>query len=124
MMITRLSAASPSGCDVSRSRQQDARPGSLAALEILVRLAGVLERVFLVHRYLHLAASYDVEQIARDGEQVIPLCRIGIERGAGGEQRTLALQQVDVERLNRSGRIAEAREHAERLDAVERRRKC
>src|SRR5437764_12647798 len=124
MMITRLSPASRSCCDVSCSRQQNARPGSLAALEILVRLAGVLERVFLVHRYLHLADSYDVEQIACDGEQVIPLCRIGIERGAGGKQRAFALQQVDVECLDRSGRIAEAHEHAERLDAVERRRKC
>src|SRR5207244_12400755 len=44
------------------------------------------------------------------------------QRRAGGEQRSLGLQKVDVESVDRSRCRAEAHKHAEWLDAIERSR--
>src|SRR5215510_3674574 len=101
-------------------RQQYRRPGGLARLEIAVRLLRILERVLLIDRNLDLAARHHAEQVVGDRKQVLALGRIGVERRARAEERALLLQEIDIERLDRARGVAEAREHAERLDAVER----
>src|SRR6266550_7782335 len=76
------------------SRNQNARPGGGAALQVLVRLADVLERVFLVDRDFHLAACHHVEQVVGDREQILAFGGISVERRARAEQRALLLQEV------------------------------
>src|SRR5690348_4381165 len=101
-------------------RDQDRRARRAAPLEILVRLARVLERVLLVDRNLHGAGADYVEQVAGDRVQVLTLGRIVVERRPGREQRALGLEDVDVEGLDLARGRAERHEVAERLDAVER----
>src|SRR6266852_272812 len=113
-------AAMPGVTMPSESGQQNARARGAAAFEVAMRLLRVLERIFLVHRDLHRPARNHVEQVVRGLEQVLALGDIVVERRTGGEQRALGLQNVDVEGIDRAGRRAEAHEHAERLDAVER----
>src|SRR5439155_10156751 len=61
-----------------------------------------------------------VEQNLGGGDEVVTLGDVVVERRAGREQRAIGLQDVDVERVDLSRGAAEAREHAERADAVER----
>src|ERR1043165_6792202 len=89
---------------------------------MLVRLHGVLELVFLIPPNLDLAAADHVEQVLGGGDEVLALGDVVVERRAGREQRTLGLQDVDVESFNLPRGAAEAREHAERANAVERSR--
>src|SRR5580704_17776679 len=53
------------------SRNENARSGGDAALEIAVRLGGVLERVALIDRDLHLAARHGAEQVVGDRQQIL-----------------------------------------------------
>ena len=85
-----------------------------------MRLGSVAQRVFLVDRDFHGAAADHGEQVVGDGKQILALGGVGVERRARGEQRTLELQDVDVEGLDRTRSAAEAYEHAERTQAVER----
>src|SRR4030095_11004674 len=85
-----------------------------------MRLLHVLERVFLIDRDLDLAARHHAEQVVGDRKQVLALGRLGVERRARTEQRTGLMQKIYMKHLYGARGIAEAREHAERLDAVER----
>src|SRR5260370_36404941 len=106
--------------DPLKSGQQNGRSRGRATFEVPVRLLRILERVFLIHRNLARPARHDLEQLIRGLEQVLAFGSVMVERRTGGKQRALGLQDIDIEGLDLSRGAAEAHEHAERLDAVER----
>src|ERR1700733_6540243 len=104
------------------SRNQDGGAGGAAAFEIAVSLGGVCEGIFLVDRDLDGAALSHFEQMVGDGEQVGALGVVSVQRRTGRKQRALLLQDIDVEGFDLPRGAAEADEHAERRQTVERRR--
>src|SRR5262249_62417044 len=89
-----------------------------------MRLHRVAQRVFLIDRDLDGSFADDVKEIVGDGEEVLALGRIGVERRSCRVERALGLQNVDIERVALSRRTAKTHKHPERPQAIERGREC
>ena len=68
-----------------------------------MRLGGILQRIFLVHRNLYGATLDNFEQMVGDVEQVGAFGGISVERRPRSDQRSFGLQDVDVERFDLAG---------------------
>src|SRR6185369_4796167 len=77
--------------------RQDNGAGRVAAFHVLVRLPGFLQRILVFDRYLDGAGADLLEQVLGHGHQVLALGGVVVERRPRGEERTLGLQDVDVE---------------------------
>src|SRR5215212_7228176 len=92
------------------SRLEDCCAGGLARFESTMRLSGLLQAQAVMHRYFHVTASDHREQVVGHREHGLPLGHVRAEGRAGGEQGPLLGEDPDVERLDGSGRRAEADE--------------
>src|SRR5208337_5632541 len=103
---------------VRRSRLEDQRARRLARLQRPVRLGGLSKRKAAADVDGHVAGADRAEQLARHLLVPRPVGDEGEEGRAGGEQRAFAAEQAEVEALDSPRGRAEAREHAEGLEAV------
>ncbi len=103
-----------------KGSDQDRGAGGGAAFEIAMRFDGVVQRVFLIDRDFDRALADDIEQPIGDSEQILAFGGIGVQRRPGREQRSLGLQNVDVESVDLARRAAIADKIAERREAIER----
>src|SRR5271169_6892831 len=85
-----------------------------------MRLGRVLQRIGLADFDLHLARQHGFEQILRHRQHVGALGRIGVERRAREEKRTLLRENAEIDGSDRARGLSEAHDETVGPDAVER----
>src|SRR3954453_6027191 len=105
-------------CEGIRSDRENGGSASLAAFEGAVGVGCILEREALLDLDLHLAGGDHVKQGPRRLLQVGRIERVIVERRPGQEQRSFAREKQPVERVDRTGSVAETRHHAAPVEAI------
>src|SRR5438067_12004447 len=84
----------------------------------------VFQRISVVYWHVELAIDHSGEQRVGALEQFGALADIVVELWAGRKQRAMAVEFGDRKWRHRTRGVAEANEHAARLEAGQRARKC
>src|SRR5947208_9137579 len=93
-------------------RPHDRRAGGCPALELDMRLRGVLQRVGMVDRHVQLAIDDGREQRVGALEQFLAGADIVVELWTSGKQRAMVVEFGKREWWHRTGGVAKAHEQA------------